>query len=475
MLFARGQRVSARVAALSPPLRSARRSFWGGAFESEFLENRAMARRRRIRGFLGAIELLPEAAHKAPQELARTVFAEHASTGAFHSQAQLRGAVDDVRLRLADMQPAAPFILQLDEATPAADSSSGSDSSGAGADASAGAAIGTASSAPVPDVGAAATPPPLPPSEMPELAPDELTEEQQSSLASMHTSAALDGLPALWAALTQQPERAALPAASPAEAAASAPAAANDDGGAPASSTAAAPAAEGPTLALPVALQAAFALSAPDPWERVRFHVALGRGDVGQLASSGESLVGTASTVEVRAAALATAHAAEPLLSALLEQSELLDEDERKRLGALQAVAPDAPPAAAAGFRARLRSSLRTRRLGVGEVLTEEITRMSRLQRLGRLALGSQWDRQAAAAAAADGAAPLAIVAAADGRHAALYQALKSDATLHLGLTQALFAHHDRLSTRHRRRKNAAIAIATFIGLNLLDFTICNI
>ena len=284
-----------------PVLSTSSRAFWGGAFETEFEENRAKARRRRLRGFLGSMELLPAGAMAAPQEIIRSIFAEHAPDGSFRSQEHLRQAVDGVRRRLSVLQTAGPFILQLEA------SDSGSSSVGAAAPDSPSPPNDHASP------NALTTPPPLPPSELPELPPDVLTELQQHTLASMRMAAAIDGLPSLWTALAQP-----APSAGAAE---------------PASQNGAL------TVPLPLAVDAAFALSDPDPWERVRFRVSLAQSQVGgRVAVEAKATAPTAD--EVRAAARSTVHAAEPLLRMLLAQTEMLDQPERQRLAALQLAAP---------------------------------------------------------------------------------------------------------------------------------------
>ena len=377
------------------------------------------------------------------------MLAEHAPSGSFHSQEHLREAVDDARLRLADLQTATPFILQLDAA---ADASPGGGSGGDAVDGSAQPAAAGGGSGADPSAASPGAPvPTLPPSEEVELPPDELTEAQQQTLASMHTAAALEDLPSLWSVLIRQ----------------------DTEGGAEASD-----AVSPPSLPLPLAVDAAFGLSDPDPWERVRYRVGLRCGAGGDRAA-GERLAEEVSIDELRTAALHTVQATTPLLCTLLEQTEMLDETERKRLMSLKAVAPASTPPAAAGGGERSRWRrfrwLRARPVPASEVLTDELGRLSRMQRLGRLAFGRKWDREAAAAAAAEARPPLAVLAAGDGRHAALYDALHSSSSVHLGLTRALFSLHDRLSTRRRRQLNALKATGLFIGLNLLDFMICNL
>jgi len=429
-----------RMCGPKPVLSTSSRAFWGGAFETEFEENRAKARRRRLRGFLSSMELLPAGAMAAPQEITRSIFAEHAPGGSFRSQEHLRQAVDGVRMRLLDLQTAGPFILQLEA------SDGGSSSVGAAAPHSPSPPNDGASP------NALTTPPPLPPSELPELTPDVLTEVQQHTLASMRMAAAIDGLPSLWTALAQP-----APSAGTAE-----PTSPND----------------ALTVPLPLAVDAAFALSDPNPWERVRFRVSLAQSQVGGRVAV-EAKVAAPTADEVRAAARSTMHAAEPLLRTLLAQTEMLDQPERQRLAALQLAAPtsEPPPPVGGGLRARFRRLrwLRNLQPSAAEVLLEELCRKSRLERLGWLIHGRRWDREAKAATAAAGGAPLAVIAAGDGRYGALYAALRSDSTMHLALTGALFAYNDRQSTRRRRMMNALKATGLFVGLNFVDFAICNL
>ena len=88
------------------------------------------------------------------------------------------------------------------------------------------------------------------------------------------------------------------------------------------------------------------------------------------------------------------------------------------------------------------------------------------------------WHRIApgAAASAEDGTPPTAeAMAAADRADAPLFASMESEATLHRSLASALFAYHDRLSTRRRRRMNALKGTTAFFVLMIVDFTIANI
>ena len=56
-----------------------------------------------------------------------------------------------------------------------------------------------------------------------------------------------------------------------------------------------------------------------------------------------------------------------------------------------------------------------------------------------------------------------------------LYEALSSEANLHLALARALFAHHDRRLARRRRTRMISLGLVAFVGFNVLDFTISNL
>ena len=114
-----------RTALTRAPAQVIVRSFIGGPFATDFDAARAKVRRRRIRSFLGTLELLPNAAHEVPRELASTVFAEHASDGVFHSQQQLQKAVQDAQLRLSETLTATPFRLELKSTTETAATDAG--------------------------------------------------------------------------------------------------------------------------------------------------------------------------------------------------------------------------------------------------------------------------------------------------------------------------------------------------------------
>ena len=290
MLLARATRraapgLSPRACAWSAPHQ---RSFWGGAFASDVDEARAKARRSRIRSFIGGLETMEPTAAERSYEVVASAFTEHAQDGSFTSPEHLRLAVDDARLRLADLQIASSLKLALKSSEPEVQSSPAS--------------AALAASQPQ-------TPPPQPLDDV--VVPDVLTDEQQQTVASMHATEAIDALPGLWPSLVDAREP--------------------RSGGAPAVEGAGG---EITSLPLTDALNAARALSALDPWERAGFQLSLERRDI--------AMVELAAVDEVRQAALMTVVAAQPLLASLLRHSDMLDEAETKRLETLLPTLPTA-------------------------------------------------------------------------------------------------------------------------------------
>ena len=477
-----------------------RRTFVGGAFENDFQEARAKVRRRRIGSFLSALDQLPStAAQEETQLLIRSTLSEHAPSGRFDSQQQLVAAIEATRAQLEELQTI-PLKLELkaemelkalglpNENTPGG---------GASAQPPAGGAVDV--SAPEQSSAAAAyaaaTPqaPPPPADDDPPI-PDVLTEEQRATIVSLRAAIALDALPSLWEQLPRatfldpidfppQQDPAIRRSGDPV------PADAAAGGGGDYVASASANAASS-ALPLPVVLDAADALIALDPWARLRFHIALAKGSAALspaatsprpspndgapegIGAAGElksrtswedepdpaeeqpTCVAGDEGVEVeedpkafaellRAAAVATAEGAYPLTLELLTRSELLSKEELARLGELSTKGVGAAAA----------------------TVTGEVRRRSIMRRA--------W--HAIAPAGKPARLTDRAMASADWRDAALYAALHSDADLHMSLSTAVFSHHDRLSTRRRRRRNAVKYTLLFMALNCLDFAITNI
>ena len=489
-----------------------RRTFVGGAFESDFQEARAKVRRRRIGSFLSALDQLPSSAAAVQEEtqlLVRSTLSEHAPSGRFDSQQQLVAAIEATRARLEDSQTD-PLKLELKAETELKALGLPNESKpegGVSAQPAAGGHVDPSSN-PIQQSSAAAAyaaatpqaPPPAADDDPP--IPDVLTAEQRATLVSLRASIALDALPSMWEQLPRatfldpfdfppQQDPAIRRSGDPVPT--DAAAAGGGDDAAAASANAASSA-----LPLPVVLDAADALVALDPWARMRFHMAIANGSaalspaatspspsaapsagaadaVGGDGAGGEARASpswedepaTAATEpparvasdegvvveaedprafaeQLRAAAVATAEGAYPLTLELLTRSELLSKEEIARLGELSTKG------------------------GVGAAattVTGEVRRRTIMRRAGHaIAPAGKPERPTDRA-----------MAAADRRDAALYAAMQSDADLHMSLSTAVFSHHDRLSTRKRRRWNAVKYTFLFMALNCLDFFITNI
>ena len=401
-----------------------RRSFVGGAFASEFEETRAKLRRNRIRSFLGAFDSLQTSATMVTQELIRMVFAEHAADGSFHSKEQLRVAVDDARLRLSEQQKYECLRLEL------RDDTSGDST--------------------LPEENPPGSLSRMAPSPVDEVVPDVFSSDRQQTLASIHAASVLDGLPGLWAALIRNSDS-------------SRKAAKGDDGDA-------SNAGDG-VLPLSAALNAAFALGDPDPWTRIEFRVALAM----ESAFRQNKLIEEATAKSIRQAALDTLYSAHVTWATIMEHTHMMDEVRLSHRNLRWPCCSELlyPPLMSPIQEERNR--LNAMRPNAAEVLADEIQKISKVQMLGRVFAGRRWDAASAAKAAESGDRPIRIIAAGDGRYSALYASLRSDSQIYLELSNALFDYHDRLSTRRRRRMNALKGTGLFVGLNLLDFTICNV
>jgi hypothetical protein len=278
-----------------PVLVQPRRTFVGGAFETDFEESRAKVRRKRIGAFLAAFEKLPEdaaALQEEVQAVVRSTLSEHAPHGHFESRDQLVAAIDSTRGQLEAWQAAG--ALKLDWAAdrelkslglPNADG--GADNSGSGPSDQKGASTGAeappqqsaaaaAYAAATPQVAPAA---PADEDEPPE--PDVLTDEQRKTLIGLRASVALQGLPGLWEQLSRAPA----------------------------------------DVPLPAVLEAAQALTSLEPWERLRLHLKLSRSD-GPVDLS----------AQLKSAAVSTAEGSYPLTAVLLERFEMLSEEESSRI-----------------------------------------------------------------------------------------------------------------------------------------------
>ena len=420
-----------------------RRGFVGGAFETEFEESRAKVRRKRINAFLAALETLPNEAGHAQEEaqsLVRSILSEYAPQGRFDSRDHLASAIGAVQGRLSEWQT--PGVLKLDWAADRelkalglpSDEGSG-DAAGGGQASASGASTAVAAPPDAPPqqsaaaaAYAAATPqaaatPPPDDDDPPE--PDVLSEEQRRTVVALQTSVALEALPSLW---HQLPRATFVDPHSFAEASASSAGASSDgspDGGGRAHTV------DDASVPLSVALDAAAAISSLDPWDRIRLHVRL---------TNGGAEASTPSTAQLKVAALTTAEGAYSLTTALLRRFEMLSDAESERMDELRA--------AKSGDAAMVVSEIRRKPM---------LTRAWHRLRGGGAAGGTDRD-----------------VAAADRSDSALYACLESERALQEGLTKALFAYHDRLSTRRRRRRNAVKYTLLFFSLNILDFIITN-
>lgn len=398
----RASRSAARLAAArhGALVQPQRRAFWGGAFESDFDEHRAKARRSRLRTFLGALDSLPPPSAEQQELLERSLAAE-SGTASFRSAEEISTVIDAARETLAESQVLASIKLELAAATEAAPASPAPGSAGA------------------PAMPGMPPPPPTPPPDDDDVEkpPDVLTEEQQATLVSMRTSYGLAALPGLWPLL---------------------PGAGSADG-----------------VDAQAVAAAAAALTSGTPRDRVELHLKLATGVSPDAPLAPHTLHGPDGLARLRAAAATTAASTFQLTRTLLTSSEMLSSEEAARLLELDA---------AKGAQPEL-------------VVTDEIRRRTLLTRAWHRA--RSYDAAAIAAGDASKGAgmlhdSLAAMADADVSEAALFAALADDAKLHTALATAFFAHHDRLSTRTRRRWNALKGTGTFFALNILDFALTN-
>ena len=438
MLLRRGAALVPRSGQALPrgslALRGGSRAFWGGAFENDFDEARAKARRSRLRSFLAALDSSPPEAEEQQQQLiARTL--SGGSSASFESRDELATAVDAARDALASLQTASLRLelgsdassetVKSDGATPAAPQQAVVPGIPEGAldkqMALPHRQPGAGEAAP-PAIGAAAPAPPA--DDEADKPPDELTDEQQATLISLRASLALERLPDLWETLLREQR--------------------GDDAlaGVPMQSI----------------LDTATALTSADPWVRIRLHlrlagVAVDGATIDGAEAGGEDAAGASgaspSIEQLRAAAAASAASAFPFTQAILTGSTMLHEEEEKRLVELEQA-----------------------KIGAADTIVAEIRRRTLVQRAWHT-LRSQ---AGTAPASADGSAPsLEELASSDRSDAVLFAAMESGASLHHALVRAFLSHHDRLATRRRRRRNALKGTGLFVGLNILDFTLTNL
>lgn len=374
-----------------------------------------MARRSRLRSFLSAFEQLPPSHLAAEQPLVARTLTEHVggTDGSYRSRDELAEAVDATRTALAKLQTAS---LRLELAA----------ASSAGGAVAGGAMTGTAEDAADKHLalphrqpaasGAAETPAATPTPSAPVPADDD--EDKPPDVLTEEQRTTLTSLRTSHAleALPRLWEL--LPRDGSRE-----------------------------DVPLQSVLDAAMLLSDGDPWRRLRFHLRLARAvQTDEVPAAG---VGGAriSLEQLRGAAAATAADAFSMTRALLLKSDMLSATERERLEALD-----------------------KEKLGAAATLTAELRRRTRVQRVWHRLQGNS----AAESAARDGRETLEAILAADRNEVALCAAMENDASLHKGLMQALFHHHDRLATRRRRRVNAVKGVGGFFALQLVDFALTN-
>lgn len=435
-----------------------RRTFVGGAFETDFEITRAVVRRDRIHLFLGALGPQHAGHSCKAQDIVEATMKEHAVDGYFAGHDQLLAAVHDARKRLGSLQTASLKREVGSEEASAAGSAA--TAGGAGMDAAdakvdramqlphreatdaqaATVAVGstmpvatTSSADPVHlDASANAVESKVAEEAEPEVekeAVETLSEEENTTIASLRLSFALNELPPLWAALLRS---------SPTAASGSASENTGSDPPCPPSS-----------LPLTTVLEAARTLGASSPLEQLSFRMNMGASPAAAMPASGPT------RLQLTRAAKETVFAAQPLLFELLNSSGLLHETEKAYIERLRS-SPEtiwAEMQREGYFRKAIRLVRRRRARGASAVSSLE---EKPGDALGVSVLVSEMSN-------------------AHERESVAFSALQTEAALHRALNLAFFAKHDRSATRWRRSKNAVKLSALFMACNILDFTLSNI